>query len=353
MDLRQEKHKIGVVVIGRNEGERLLRCLDSLRDAASCLVYVDSGSTDGSREAAAERGADVVELDMSRPFSMARGRNAGFERVCEILPDAKYIQFVDGDCEVVDSWMQNAFQTLETHPEVAVVCGRRRERFPENSVYNRMCDIEWNSPVGEAAACGGDALMRTAVFRESGGFNEELIAGEEPELCIRIRERGWKILRIDAEMTLHDANILHFSEWWKRNVRSGYGSQDVITRLNGRHRSERFYHIVNSAVSWTRNWLITALLMMVLGGLVLGLPGILFGAIGAVGLQVVQALRIAYGIRARAPSPTDAVIYGCYTMIGKWAQAQGLRKYKRDRRDKKSATIIEYKRDEDKAERGS
>lgn len=340
-------HLLGVVAIGRNEGERLIRCLDSLRTSAECLVYVDSGSTDGSKEAALERGAEVVELDLSRPFSMTRARNEGFAKVCERIPDVQFIQFVDGDCEVVESWIPTALTAMHEHPEVSVVCGRRRERFPENSIYNRMCDIEWNTPIGPANACGGDALMRADLFRKLGGFNEELIAGEEPELCLRIRQAGGQILRLDAEMTLHDANILHFREWWKRNVRGGYGAKDVVMRLAGTYppKDIPFHHMTQSAVSWTRNWLGAAVLLIGLGGVLFSIPGAVFGALAALGLQGIQALRIARGMRPRAADTRTAVMYGTFTMIGKWAQALGQRKYSKDRNANKAAAIIEYKSD--------
>ena len=39
---------LGAVVIGRNEGARLERCLDSLQGTVACIVYADSGSEDGS-----------------------------------------------------------------------------------------------------------------------------------------------------------------------------------------------------------------------------------------------------------------------------------------------------------------
>ena len=63
---------LGVVAIGRNEGERLRRCLNSVVGRGHTVVYVDSGSTDGSTELARELGADVVELDLSLPFTMAQ-----------------------------------------------------------------------------------------------------------------------------------------------------------------------------------------------------------------------------------------------------------------------------------------
>lgn len=195
--------QIGVVAIGRNEGNRLKECLLSVLGEGITVVYVDSGSTDGSVALARSLNVHVVELDLSIGFTAARARNAGFEHLLQVNPSIEFVQFVDGDCRVVQGWLQRAANEMVAHPEVVVVCGRRREEFPQNSIYNRLCDIEWDTPVGEAKACGGDAMMRVSALKQVGGFNPSLIAGEEPELCVRLRQNGGKIMRINAEMTCH------------------------------------------------------------------------------------------------------------------------------------------------------
>lgn len=211
----------GIVAIGRNEGERLKQCLASAA-AAQLTVYVDSGSTDGSIEWARKQGVDVIELDMNRAFTAARARNAGFRRLRELAPELEYVQFVDGDCELVPAWPLHAIEFLETHDMVCAVFGRRRERYPDRSAYNRICDAEWDVPLGETRSCGGDVMMRAMALQKVGGYREDFIAGEEPELCVRLRGEGWSIWRIDHEMTRHDAAITRFAQWWRRNVRSGY-----------------------------------------------------------------------------------------------------------------------------------
>jgi GT2 family glycosyltransferase len=213
---------IGVVAIGRNEGERLEQCLRSAACLAVVVVYVDSGSTDGSIEVARNLGVSVLALDLSIPFTAARARNEGFRRLVELVPDLRYVQFVDGDCEIAKGWLDDAALFLDAHANIAVVCGRRRERYPGRSVYNMLCDIEWDSPAGEAKACGGDAMMRVDAFASMKGYCARLIAGEEPELCVRLRAAGWHIWHLAEEMTLHDAAILHFGQWWQRNLRGGY-----------------------------------------------------------------------------------------------------------------------------------
>lgn len=219
--------KIGYVVIGRNEGERLARCLAALEGARGRIVYVDSGSTDDSIEIARAAGADIVSLAPDRPFTAARARNEGLERLAARLPEAEFVMFVDGDSELAEDWPRQAARFLSERTDVAAVAGRVRERHPEASVYNRLCDIEWEGPAGESLACGGIALMRVGAVKEAGGFNAGLGGGEEPELCVRLRERGWKIWRLDADMARHDAGLTGFGQWLARMKRGGRAFAEV------------------------------------------------------------------------------------------------------------------------------
>ena len=219
--VRRPEERFGAVAIGRNEGERLARCLASL-SAAAAIVYVNSGSTDGSLQLARGHDVETVELDMSVPFTAARARNVGFRRLREIAPDLSYVQFVDGDCELNQEWPKRAIACLDSHPNVVAVCGRRRERFPEKSIYNWLCDVEWDTPVGEVRSFFGDVMLRVTALETVGGYRDDVIAGEEPELCVRLRAVGWKIQRLPYEMTLHDAAMMRFGQWWRRTLRSGF-----------------------------------------------------------------------------------------------------------------------------------
>jgi glycosyltransferase involved in cell wall biosynthesis len=345
---------IALIAIGRNEGERLRRCLASVVGRGMTVVYVDSASSDASPIVAREMGAAVVDLDMSLPFSAARARNEGFARLMQIDPAVQYVQFVDGDCEIVPGWIEAAKQSLGANEKVAVVCGRRRERFPEASVYNKLADVEWNTPVGDVKSCGGDSMMRADAFRQANGYDASVVAGEEPELCQRLRAAGWKILRIDAEMTLHDSAMLRFSQWWKRSVRSGYGAMDVATRFG---KDGLFTKQVASARWWARDWTIV-LLFILIGPLLLWATSIgrgvgiswkfrlsLQAAIALLWLSLLpmQMLKIAIRSRRRVGSWKTSIAYGILTMIGKWANMAGQRQYTRDRAAGKLARTIDYK----------
>ena len=230
--------KIGAVVIGRNEGQRLITCLESLLGYVDHIIYVDSGSSDNSLQEAEKRGVMCLSLDVDLPFTAARARNAGANCLIQKYPDLSAIQFVDGDCEIRSDWLDEGRQFLIENSNYAVVCGRVRERFPELSIYNELCDIEWNTPLGDAMACGGIALIRVDAYKQVDGFRDDLIAGEEPEMCFRLRGDGWGVYRLNTEMTLHDAAMSKFSQWWSRAKRAGYAYASSFY-LHG-HSTEKF-----------------------------------------------------------------------------------------------------------------
>ena len=151
---------LGIVAIGRNEGDRLIRCLNSLQTHLPKhipIIYVDSGSTDNSIQEATQRGIDVVNLDMSIPFTGARARNAGFTHLLKTFPNTQYVQFIDGDCELLPGWVKSAIATLQTQTKTAIVFGRLRERHSNATIYNQLANMEWAIPPGEVKACGGIA----------------------------------------------------------------------------------------------------------------------------------------------------------------------------------------------------
>jgi GT2 family glycosyltransferase len=325
--------RFGVVVIGRNEGERLRICLQSVLRSAARIVYVDSGSTDGSTALAQSLGVEVVALDLSIPFTAARARNAGYRRLLELAPELTLVQFVDGDCEVVSGWAEVAVARLDERPELAVVCGRRRERHPEASIYNQLCDMEWNTPIGEATACGGDALMRLAALEAVGGFDPNLIAGEEPELCVRLRARGYRIERLDAEMTLHDAAMTRFGQWWRRNVRAGHAYAEGAA-LHGRPPERHNVRPLRSVLFWAG--LVPT--MALAGALPTGGASLLLLA----GYPVLAA-RIYRRARRGGWPARAAALSGAFITLGKFPELRGILKYRWSRARGRRSALIEYK----------
>ena len=319
---------LAVVIIGRNEGARLIRGLASVA-AADRVVYVDSGSTDGSQQAAQEAGAEVVALDMSQPFTAARARNAGLERLRLHGMRPELVQFMDGDCELQPGWLPSARAFLAAHPEVGVVFGRRRERFPDATMYNRMCDWEWNVPLGEQRACGGDALMRLTALDEVGGYNPALIAGEEPEMCVRLRAAGWKIWRIDTEMTLHDAAMTRLGQFWSRARRAGHAWAEGAA-LHGAPPERHCVGQVRRALIWGA----VVPFVIILLAIALNPWALVFFVI-----YPLRALRMALREGATRPAWERAWLLS----IGKFPEAMGVIEYHLRRLAGRPRGLIEYK----------
>jgi GT2 family glycosyltransferase len=321
----------GIVAIGRNEGDRLKRCLESVRGLAKGLVYVDSGSTDDSLVIAKSCAATVLELDLRTPFTAARARNEGFQRLMQLQPDLDYVFFVDGDCEVVSGWLEKARQFLDQHEDVAVVAGLRRERFPEKSIYNLLIDIEWREyPFGDVRICGGDALIRVTALEQVKGYRADLICGEEPEMCFRLRQAGWRIWRMHDPMALHDAAMYRFGQWWTRAVRGGYASA-LGASIHGAS-SERHWILESS-----RPWLWA-----------LGIPLVTFVLVAAWGwwgllLLAIYPLQVARLARRSRQSARENWWRGAALVVGKFPEVVGQFKFISDRIRGARTGLIEYK----------
>jgi glycosyltransferase involved in cell wall biosynthesis len=329
---------IGIVVIGRNEGERLRRCLDSTVAAGRHIVYVDSGSTDGSLALAMAKGAVVLPLDMTTPFCAARARNEGYRQLTQLDDGLRYVQFVDADCELDANWLPQALAALEKRTDVAAVAGWLRERAPEASIYNRIAELEWNqSSPGPVDAVGGIFLIRRDAFDSVEGFNATIPAGEEPELCQRLIHKGWKLLRLDYEMARHDLAMMRFSQWWRRMGRAGYGSMDVAYRFGVGRFSNNVWRVLGWS-GWMATTVIAALVAIITQSTALAALAIAMFAIWPV-----RVIRIALRTRAKGHPWSVALPYAFLMAICFLPQGWGQLRYLADRLLNRSLRLLEYK----------
>lgn len=336
---RHQASRFGVVVIGRNEFRYLRKCLESIRPVTERVVYVDSGSTDGSIKLAESLGVLIVSLDMSLPFTAGRARNEGLACLRKKWPEIDFVQFVDGDCQIHPDWFDHAINALDRDKNLGAVCGRLRERYPEASIYNRLCDFEWDTPIGPVKACGGNSMMRANLLEQVTGFNPLLIAGEEPELCFRIRAQGWAIRRLDAEMALHDAAITRFSQWWRRSTRSGHAYAEGAI-LHGRTVERHNIRQVRSCLFW--GFIVPAIT-------VVGFIGSWFSKSCLIMLAVVvfaylsMFVRIYRELRQRNYTIADTLWYALFCILGKLPGCIGVLMCWANRRLRRQTSLIEYK----------
>jgi GT2 family glycosyltransferase len=305
------------VVIGRNEGKQLAASFESVRAAGLPFVYVDSGSSDGSSGLARNAGIPTLELDPARPFSAARARNEGLEEAGRRWPDARFALFLDGDCELDAGFPPAAAHTFAQHPDCAIVTGHLTERAPDASVYNRLCAIEWRSPAGKIenfGALGGIMAVRISAIRAVGGFNEQVIAGEDSELGVRLALAGKTVFKIDRPMATHDARIMRFREWWKRSVRAGHSFAQRFA-LNGRTPLRDCRRELISAILWG---FVVPFVVLVLLWPTGGWSLLLLGGYGLL------AWRVYRYYRGSGASPTDAATATRFMLYSKFANFLGV-----------------------------
>ena len=321
------------MVIGRNEGARLRRSLESLHAVRPAALYVDSASSDGSAALARGLGFAVLELGDDGRLTAARARNAGGEEVVQRRGGVEFVQFMDGDCALEAGWLEAGYTEMKSRPEAAVVFGRVQELEREASAFNRLCDIEWQSPVGEVAGCGGIALMRVAALRQVGAFDVNIVAGEDTELCARLRFAGWTIRHVATPMVRHDAAMHSVKQWWRRNLRAGYGFAQVGEKHRG-SPEQPFAAKRRSNLVWAGG---LPLLVVAAAPLTAGASLVLAAAYGGLAWKVYRVKR-AGGLAAR-----DARLYALHCVLAKFPQLLGQARYRVDHLLGRAPQLIEHK----------
>lgn len=278
-----------VVVIGLNAAATLEACLESVRAAIATLtqgarvLYVDGGSRDDSVAIARRLGVEVIQLATDRPTA-AKGRNAGWRASTTPL-----VQFVDSDTRLEPGWLGYATHAIRAGDRIASLFGQLHEANPTGSLYNEVCGFDWYVPPGDWRMCGGNALFLRDALQEVDGFDEALGAGEEADLCWRLRQRRWRIVCAAELMAHHDLGMAGFAAYWKRAERSGFAYGEIGLRFAG-----------TDDPMWLREFL-RNLAFPPLGLLVVGAVWYLLGLPGLAALAALLAARLAWKLRALRP----------------------------------------------------
>lgn len=320
---------VDVVLIGRNEGERLVKSLASVVGQARRVVYVDSGSTDDSMAHARSAGADCLALDMSVPFTAARARNAGFAALLAYDDPPDLVQFLDGDCIMAPGWLAAGEAAFRAESGLGLVTGQQVELHRNTTVFNQMSDFEWKRPIGQIEACGGNMMVRVAAFQAVGGFDPTVIAAEDDDLCTRLRKAGWRLIRIPEDMSQHDGGVLRFSQWWKRAERTGHGFAQV-----GHLHPE--YFLRERQRGWVYGLILP--LIAVVGAFTSPVVPVL-----VLGLYALSYLKTMRGLQENGLPAAEARAHSVFLTLSKFPNVIGMIRFHWRRLNHAQMRIIEYK----------
>jgi GT2 family glycosyltransferase len=232
--------------------------LDQVLEGGFEVILVDNASRDGSAEYVRAAYPAVRVLEPGRNSGAAGGCNLGLRAA-----RGRYVAFLNNDVRVRPGWLRALVAAADAEPEAAAVdckvlyfdrpdvinsagivifedgltVGRGFEQ-PDRGQY------EEREEVFAAAATG--CLVRPEAIAEAGGFDETFVVyNEEPDLCWRLRLRGWKIFYEPRAVIEH-----------KAGGGIGHSSDAFVFRLN---RNILFTVLKNAAPR-------TAIAMLLRGG---------------------------------------------------------------------------------------
>jgi glycosyltransferase involved in cell wall biosynthesis len=222
--------KLSVVLISKDQEWNIARLITSVLKetnhlSTSEIVLVDSASKDCTTEIAAQYPIKVLKLHSDQHLSASAGRYVGYNHTKGDL-----VLFLDGDMELCNGWLDRALDIMHSRPDVAVVSGMvinrpitSQEHIEDSALPNRNSGGDFM----EVSHGGGAAMYRRSVLEELGSFNPYLYSDEEPELCLRIRHAGHRILRLSHPIVFHYSHPVDYIQTLllrrNRNLWIGFG----------------------------------------------------------------------------------------------------------------------------------
>ena len=199
---------ISFIVIGRNEGWKLTKCLESIYKAISVnnlqaeVIYVDSQSKDDSITRAKKFDKIRIFQLLEKKVNAAKARNVGAKEAT-----GKYLFFLDGDMELFPEFLTHAFSTKETlvHP---LVGGRLEHHYYNEkwALLDKKIFLTHKNPVFKPIA-GGTFIIEKTLWDSVDGMDNRFVVSEDPELGLRLAEKGVLLKSIPHFLGIHHTQI--------------------------------------------------------------------------------------------------------------------------------------------------
>lgn len=217
---------VAVVVPARNESAFIDKCLAALiaQSYPSNLLsvtVVDNESIDDTHAIATARGIRVVSIGN---VLVGEVRNFGAR-----LSHSDVIAFVDADCVVGCDWVRAAVDALRD-PVVGAVGGDCLSNSAGTWVETAWKDTSPSQAARVSALPGASMAFRRTTFESVGGFNGNLSAGEDDDICARVRSQKLEIVAIPACQSVHLGYPRTLGAVAKRQIWHGSSQLDARDR---------------------------------------------------------------------------------------------------------------------------
>lgn len=199
--------ELSIIIKTLNEAANIQRTIAAARTAAAQfaheIIVADSLSDDDTAALAKAEGARVIQLLNRADRSCGIGAQLGFQ-----IARGRYIYLLDGDMECVPGFVDQAVARLKASDRLAGVAGDMAElqsgsyEFKQRQrQFAELARGEWH---GEKDWLDGGGIYKRAALDELGYVTDRnLHAYEEKDLGLRLKARGWQMLRIASQAVAH------------------------------------------------------------------------------------------------------------------------------------------------------
>jgi glycosyltransferase involved in cell wall biosynthesis len=199
---------------------QVLEARGALRDIE--LIYVDNGSTDGSRSFL-EKFGDVTVID-APAATIGHMRNFG-----AAFGSGTYLSFLDADCGVSANYFETAVDALHRSGADATGCEYALPEHP-HWIERALVVMHYMGREREAAYVNaGNFFITRAAFMAVGGFREDLVTGEDSDIGMRLRASGYRIFESPRVEARHYGNPKSLGQHYRRSVWHALGMFATVT----------------------------------------------------------------------------------------------------------------------------
>ena len=226
---------ISFIIIGKNEGIKLLNCITSVNETIKCnnlkqteIIYIDSDSIDNSIDLI--RHFDNLNIyKLTNHCNSAIARNLGFKK-----SKGETLFFIDGDMELIPENLFHFYNTSEDKLDYPFISGgfvnyyyNKSGTFLFNQEYAHLKEDEFQ------LTTGGIFLISRNLWELSGGMRTNFRRSQDLDFGLRISSNGTKLLRKKQLICKHHTiNYESDERFWKDLVNGNFLYQGLLYKSN-------------------------------------------------------------------------------------------------------------------------